>query len=169
MTVLSANGKACRSTVAPAQSQDEVERRLLLDVVVGQGALILELLARKDEALLVGWDALLVLDLLLDLFDRVARLAVEGDRLAREGLDKDLHAPAQSQDEVERRLLLDVVVGQGALVLELLARKDEALLVGGNALLVLDLLLDLFDRVARLAVKGDRLAREGLDKDLHLC
>ena len=39
---------------------------------------------------------------------------------------------AQAQDEVQRRLLLDVVVAQRAAVLELLARKDEALLVGQN-------------------------------------
>jgi hypothetical protein len=49
---------------------------------------------------------------------------------------------------VKGRLILDVVVGERASVLELLARKDEALLVRGNALLVLDLALDHFDRVA---------------------
>ena len=40
---------------------------------------------------------------------------------------------------MERRLLLDVVVGEGAAILELLAGEDQALLVRGNALLVLDL------------------------------
>jgi hypothetical protein len=40
-----------------------VQRRLLLNVVVGERAVVLELLARKDEALLVRRDALLVLDL----------------------------------------------------------------------------------------------------------
>jgi hypothetical protein len=44
---------------------------------------------------------------------------------------------------VQRRLLLDVVVGQGAAVLELLACEDQALLVWGNALLVLDLGFDI--------------------------
>jgi hypothetical protein len=44
---------------------------------------------------------------------------------------------------VQRRLLLDVVVGQGAAILELLAREDQALLVWGNALLVLDLGFDI--------------------------
>jgi len=39
-----------------------VQRRLLLDVVVRERAAVLELLARKDEALLVGRDALLVLE-----------------------------------------------------------------------------------------------------------
>ena len=42
-----------------------MERRLLLDVIVGQSAAVLELLAREDQALLVRRDALLVLDLRL--------------------------------------------------------------------------------------------------------
>ena len=62
---------------------------LLLDVVVTQRPAILELLARKDEPLLIGRDALLVLDLLLDIVNGVGRLDVERDRLSREGLDKD--------------------------------------------------------------------------------
>ena len=69
-----------------------MERRLLLDVVVAQRAAVLELLAREDEALLVGRDALLVLDLLLDVVDRVARLDIERDGLARERLDEDLRS-----------------------------------------------------------------------------
>jgi hypothetical protein len=69
-----------------------VEGRLLLDVVVREGAVILELLAREDEALLVGRDALLVLDLLLHILDLVGGLDIEGDGLAREGLDEDLQA-----------------------------------------------------------------------------
>lgn len=59
--------------------------------------------------------------------------------------------------------LLDVVVGQGAAVFELLASEDQALLVRGNALLVLDLRLDVVDGVARLNLEGDGLASEGLD------
>jgi hypothetical protein len=42
-----------------AQAQHQVQGGLLLDVVVSQGAAILQLLAGKDEALLVRWDALL--------------------------------------------------------------------------------------------------------------
>ena len=59
-----------------------------MDVVVAQCAAILELLAGEDEALLVGWDALLVLDLGFDVVDRVGRLHLEGDGLARQGLDE---------------------------------------------------------------------------------
>jgi hypothetical protein len=38
--------------------------------------------------LLVGWDALLVLDLGLDIVDGIGRLHLKGDSLAREGLDE---------------------------------------------------------------------------------
>jgi len=65
-----------------------MEGGLLLDVVVGECSAILELLAGKDETLLVGWDALLVLDLGLDGVDGVGGLDLEGDGLAREGLDE---------------------------------------------------------------------------------
>ena len=41
--------------------------------------------------LLVGRDALLVLDLGLDVLDRVRRLDIERDGLARQRLDEDLH------------------------------------------------------------------------------
>jgi hypothetical protein len=47
-----------------------------------------------------------------------------------------LATTTQAQDQVEGRLLLDVVVRKGAAVLELLASEDETLLVRGNALLV---------------------------------
>ena len=73
-----------------------MQRRLLLDVVVGERAAVLELLAGEDEALLVRRDALLVLDLLLHVLDRVRRLHVESDGLARESLDEDLHAAAEA-------------------------------------------------------------------------
>lgn len=58
----------------------------LLDVVVAQSTAILELLTSKDKTLLVRGDALLVLDLCLDVVDGVARLDVEGNSLTRQGL-----------------------------------------------------------------------------------
>jgi len=153
---------------AAAQAQHQVQRRLLLDVVVRQRAAVLQLLAGEDEALLVRGDALLVLDLLLHVLDGIARLDLESNRLTGQGLDEDLHATTEAEHEVESRLLLDVVVGQGAAVLELLAGEDETLLVRGDALLVLDLLLHVLDRVARLNLEGDGLASQGLHEDLHV-
>ena len=55
-------------------------------------------------------------------------------------------------------LLLDVVVGQGSAILELLAGEDQALLVWRNALLVLDLCLNVVDGVRGLHLQGDGLA-----------
>lgn len=60
--------------------------------------------------------------------------------------------------------LLDVVVAQSATVLELLASEDKTLLVWGNALLVLDLALHIVDGVRGLDLKGDGLARQGLNE-----
>jgi len=144
-----------------------VERRLLLDVVVRKSAAVLELLAREDKALLVRGDALLVLDLALHHVDGVRGLHLEGDGLAGQSLDEDLHTTTEAEHQVERRLLLDVVVRKSAAVLELLAREDKALLVRGDALLILDLALDHVDGVGALHLEGDGLARQRLDEDLH--
>ena len=45
---------------------------------------------------------------------------------------------AKTQNQVQCGLLLDVIVGKGASIFELLARKDQALLIGRNSLLVLN-------------------------------
>ena len=124
-----------------------MEGGLLLDVVVGQSAAIFELLAGENESLLVGRDAFLVLDLSLHVLDGVGLLDVEGDGLASQGLDEDLHTATESEDEMEGGLLLDVVVRQGAAIFELLAGEDESLLIGRDALLVLDLGLDVVNGV----------------------
>jgi hypothetical protein len=149
------------------ETKHQVEGRLLLDVVVGEGAAILELLAGEDETLLVWGDALLVLDLGLDVVDGVRALNLQGDGLACEGLDKDLHTTTKAEHKVEGGLLLDVVVSKGPAILQLLAGEDETLLVWGDALFVLDLGLDVVDGVRRLHLKGDSLAGQSLDKDLH--
>lgn len=59
------------------------------------------------------------------------------------------------------RLLLDVVVRESSTILKLLSGEDETLLIRGNALLILDLGFDIVDRVRRLDLKGDGLARKG--------
>ena len=67
-----------------------MESRLLLDVVVREGAAILQLLSSKDETLLIRGDTLLVLDLGLDVVNSVAGLDIEGDGLSGKGLYKNL-------------------------------------------------------------------------------
>jgi len=85
------------------------------------------------------------------------------DALVLLGLSVDLLLPllsaaTKTEDEVEGRLLLDIVVRKSAAVLELLASEDKALLIRGDALLVLDLGFHIVDGVRRLNIKRDGLA-----------
>ena len=68
-----------------------MKRGILLDGIVLEGAVVLELLAGEDEALLIWWDSLLVLDLRLDVVYGIRGLNLKGDGLAGESLDEDLH------------------------------------------------------------------------------
>ncbi len=61
-------------------------------------------------------------------------------------------------------LLLDVVVAEGAAILKLISSKDEALLVRGDSLLILDLSLDIINSVRGLNIKSNGFASEGLHK-----
>merc|ERR1719352_1269098 len=151
-----------------SESEDEMESGLLLDVVIRKGSSVLELLTGEDESLLIGWDSFLVLDLGLDVLNGVGWLNLEGDGLTGESLDENLHSTSESEDEMEGGFLLDVVVGEGSSILELLTGEDKSLLIGWDALLVLDLSLDVFDGVRWLDLKSDSLSRKGLNEDLHV-
>jgi len=78
---------------------------LLLDIVVCHCSLILKLLACKDKPLLIRRDALLVLNLRLYIRDRVTRLDLECDRLARQSLYKDLHFTTIQEFVFSKRVL----------------------------------------------------------------
>lgn len=56
------------------------------------------------------------------------------DGLHSRSLDTDLHATTKTQYQVEGRLILNVVVRQGAPINKLPASKDETLLHAGDAL-----------------------------------
>ena len=86
----------------------KMKGRLLLDIIVGEGATILKLLASEDQTLLVRRDTLLVLDLRLDIIDGVGGLDLEGDGFAGQGLDEDLHSTAEAENQVEGGLFLDI-------------------------------------------------------------
>merc|ERR1719319_1444502 len=100
-------------------AEHKVQGGLLLDVVVREGAAILELFSGENQSLLIRGDALLVLDLGFHVGDGVRGLHVERYRLAREGLDEDLHTSTEAEHKVEGGLLLDVVVREGPAILEL--------------------------------------------------
>jgi hypothetical protein len=67
------------------------------------------------------------------------------------------HTTSQSEKKVKGALVLDVVVGERATILQLFAGKDESLLVGGDSFFVLNFLLNVVDRVGALNFKGDGL------------
>lgn len=68
-----------------------MQSRLLLDIVVGQSAAILQLLASENQTLLIRWNTLLVLNLGLETLDSIGGLDVKSDSLTGKGLDEDLH------------------------------------------------------------------------------
>ena len=154
-------------SLATTEAEDQVKSGLFLDIIVLKSAAVFELFASEDEALLIWWDALLVLDLGLNVFDCVGGLNIKSDGLASESLNEDLHTTTEAEDQVKSGLFLDVVVWKSTAVFKLFACEDETLLVWRDALLVLDLCLDVFDGVSWLNFESDSLAGQGFDKDLH--
>jgi hypothetical protein len=64
------------------------------------------------------------------------------------------------QDEVQRRLSLNVVICKGAAVLQHFTGKDQTLLVSRNSLFILKFGFNIFDRVSRFDFERDGLARQ---------
>merc|ERR1712176_372837 len=128
---------------------------LLLDIIVGEGSSIFQLLSSKDQSLLVWGNSFLVLNFGLDVLNGIRWFHLEGDGLASEGLDEDLHTSSQSKNQMQGAFLLDVIIGEGSSIFQLLSSKDQSLLIWGNAFLVLDLGLDILNGVRRLNLEGD--------------
>jgi len=97
--------------VADAAASNVVQRRVGGDVVVVEGALVLELLAGKDQThAQAGRWALLVVDLVQHARDRVGRIDFETQRLAGPSPNEDLHglwremrAAEEQNDNVDHR------------------------------------------------------------------
>jgi hypothetical protein len=91
-------------------------------------ATVLELLAGKDKTLLVGRNAFFtILNFGFHIVDGVGRLNLERDSLSSQGLDEYLHTATKTKNEMKSRFLLNVVVGEGTTILELLSSEDEML------------------------------------------
>ena len=141
-------GQGLDKDLHPAtETKDKVKRRFLLNVVIRKGTSVFKLLAGENESLLIRRNPFLVLDFRFDVVDRVRGFDFEGNGFASERLDEDLHASSESEDKVQGRLLLDIVIGEGTAVFKLLAGEDETLLVRRNAFLILDLRFDVVDCV----------------------
>ena len=78
-----------------------------------------------------------------------------------------VYTTTQTEDQMQSRFLLDVVIAQGAAIFELFSGKDETLLIRGDTLLVLNFGLNVVDGVRWLNIERDCLTREGLYEDLH--
>jgi len=150
-----------------SQSENKMECALFLDIVVAQCPTILELLSGKDQTLLIWGNSFLVLDLCLHVLDRIRRLDFQSDGFPGQGFNEDLHTSPQSQNEMKRGLLLDVIITECSSILQLFAGEDKTLLIWGNSFLILDLSFDVLDRVGRLHLQSDGLSSKGLDEDLH--
>merc|ERR550525_492333 len=77
------------SLLSSPQSQHQVQRRLFLDIVVRQSPPVLQLLAGKDQPLLLRRDPFLILNLGLDILDSVIWFHIQSNRLSSQGLHKN--------------------------------------------------------------------------------
>ena len=152
-----------------SKSEDQVESGLFLNIVVWKSSSIFKLLSSKDKSLLIWWNTFLILDFSFDILNGVCWFNIKGDGFTSECLDEDLHTSSKSEDQVESGLFLDVVIGEGSAVFELLTSKDESLLIWWDSFLVLDLSLNVFNGVCWLDIKGDCFSCECFDENLHFC
>ena len=150
-----------------SKSEDQVKSGLFLNVVVWKSSSIFKLLSSKDKSLLIWGNSFLILDFSFDILNGVCWFNIKGDGFTSEGLNEDLHTSSKSENEMESGLFLDVVIGEGSAVLELLTSKDESLLIWWDSFLVLDLSLDVFNGVCWLNIKGDGFTCECFDENLH--
>ena len=139
----------------------------LLDIVIGKGATVLQLFTSKDQTLLIWWDPFLVLDFGLHIVNCIGGLDLQSDGFPGKGLDENLHTTTQTKDQVESRLLLDIVIRESAAIFQLLTSEDQTLLIWRNTLLILNLGLDVVDGIGGLHLQGDGLASQCLYEDLH--
>jgi hypothetical protein len=150
-----------------SESENQVKSGLLLDIVVRKSSSIFKLLSSEDKSLLVWWNSFFILNFGFDIFNGISWLNIKGDGFTSEGFDEDLHTSSKSENKMESGLFLDVVIGEGSAVFELLTSKDESLLIWWDTFLVLDLGLDIFNGVCWFDIEGDCFTCECFDENLH--
>ena len=72
-------------SVATSESENQVKGRLLLDVVVGEGSTVFELLSSEDESLLIWWNTSLHENKFDHAFNKTLSTLIKSD-------DKDIPA-----------------------------------------------------------------------------
>merc|ERR1719384_2389724 len=107
-----------------------MQSRFFLDVVVRQSSTVFQLFACKDQSLLFRWDSLFILNLRFNVLNSIIRFHIEGDGLSSQSFHENLHRTTpESQDQMQSRFLLDVIIRQSSAVFQLLASEDETLLL----------------------------------------
>src|SRR5438046_574967 len=140
---------------------------LLLDIIIRQGTTILQLFASENQPLLIRWNSLFVLNFRFDIIDGIRGFHFKRNSFPRESFDENLHPSTQAKNKMKSGLLLNIIIRQGTSIFELFASKDQTLLIRWDSLFVLNFRFDIVDGIRGLDFKGNGLAREGLDEDLH--
>ena len=149
------------------ESEDEVERAFLLNVVVCHCSSVFKALPGEDESLLVSGNSFFVLNLSFDAFDAVCCLCLNGDGLSGQSSYENLHSSPKSEHKMHCAFFLDVVVSYSLFVFKTLSCKDESLLVDGDALLGENAFLEGSQVVSVLNFDGNGLSSESAHEDLH--
>merc|ERR1719250_378120 len=159
--------KKCQSLVSTSETENQMKGGFLLNVVVTESSAILKLFASKDQPLPVWWDSFLVLDLCFYIFNGVRWFNFQSNGFTSESLHKNLHSTTETQDQMKSGFFLDIVVTESSAILKLLPSKDQPLLVRWDSFLVLDLGLNILNRVRGLNFQSNGFSSESFHKDLH--
>jgi len=141
-----------------SKSENQMESGFFLDIVVRKCSSILKLLSSKDKSLLIWWDTFLILDFSFNVLNGVCWLNVKSNGFSSKGLDEDLHTSSKSEDQVESRFLLNVVVWKSSSIFKLLSSKDKSLLIWWDTFLILDFSFYILNGVSWFDIKGDCLS-----------
>merc|ERR1719411_1513858 len=90
-----------KTLISSSQPKDKMKGRLLLDVIIGKGSSIFQLLSSEDKTLLVWWDTFLVLDLCLNIFNSIRWFNLKGNCFSSQGFDKNLHSSSETEYKVK--------------------------------------------------------------------
>merc|ERR1711939_1074594 len=131
------------SSISTSESQDQVESRFFLDVIIRESSSVFQLFSGKDKSLLIWWNTFFVLDFSFDIVNSIRWFDIKGDGFSGQSFDKDLHTSSKSQDQVESRFFLDVIIGESSSIFQLFSGKDKSLLIWWNTFFVLDFSFDI--------------------------
>merc|ERR1719148_306048 len=74
---------------------------------------------------------------------------------------------SKTKNKMKGGLLLDVVIGESTAIFQLFTSENQSLLVGRNTFFILNLLLHVLNGITGFDVKGDSLAGQSFNENLH--